>query len=682
MIDRKKWVQRHNIEIDAIDFTSANYVGNGNLAYGFDITGMQCLYDLYEINHNPLMTMSTWGWHRRKGYTMDDLQMTLYDHPKGKVAYAVEPRKGNEEVYHWLRENPHRFNLMRVGLRLNGEEIKITDLANCSQKVDLFTGIAHSKFELNGHLCKVITMCDPQMDTLAFRIESELIASQQLSVSIRFPYGSSIISGSDWEAEKQHITELVPINKNRFKLLRTLDETSYEVNFYSKTSVKTNCKRQHDYQIVNSNDTFEFTLNITDIEHNDEECFEVIQAKTINFWKHFWNKVGAIDFAKVKDTRGIELERRIVLSLYQSIIHGSGAMPPQETGLACNSWYGKFHLEMHPLHSLYMPMWSISEHLKPSLKWYKEHLETAIKNARRNGYTGAKWPKMIASEGIDSPSWIATLLIWQQPHILYILSCVYQCELDDQLLYDYEELVIETANYMVELVVYNELKQCYELIEPVIPVQEEHDPKITKNPAFEVAYWNFGLRLAIDWLNALPKLPIRDEQIKKWQNVAERMALVPHHKGLYIAHERCQDTFEKFNRDHPSMLMAYGFIKDTRIDKELMWKTYQEVLKTWDFNTLWGWDFAMMAMTAIRLGNIEEAIEALLMETPKNTYVDNGHNYQKLRKDLPIYMPGNGSLLLAVGMLAAGTKDRPGVLFNHLKGWKGVVVEGISPIPY
>ena len=70
------------------------------------------------------------------------------------------------------------------------------------------------------------------------------------------------------------------------------------------------------------------------------------------------------------------------------------------------------------------------------------------------------------------------------------------------------------------------------------------------------------------------------------------------------------------------------------------------------------------------------------MDILKNTYVANGHNYQKLRQDLPVYLPGNGSLLLAAGMLAAGTKDRPGVLFKDLKGWEGVVIEGIKPIPY
>jgi hypothetical protein len=34
------------------------------------------------------------------------------------------------------------------------------------------------------------------------------------------------------------------------------------------------------------------------------------------------------------------------------------------------------------------------------------------------------------------------------------------------------------------------------------------------------------------------------------------------------------------------------------------------------------------------------------MQTPKNEYLPNGHNYQ--RANLPCYLPGNGALLLAV----------------------------------
>jgi len=75
---------------------------------------------------------------------------------------------------------------------------------------------------------------------------------------------------------------------------------------------------------------------------------------------------------------------------------------------------------------------------------------------------------------------------------------------------------------------------------------------------------------------------------------------------------------------------------------------------------MWGWDYAMMAMCAINLGDSELAVELLLNNSPKNQYVISGNNYQKTRTDLPLYLPGNGSLLLALPMLFK----------NPPKGWE------------
>jgi hypothetical protein len=62
-------------------------------------------------------------------------------------------------------------------------------------------------------------------------------------------------------------------------------------------------------------------------------------------------------------------------------------------------------------------------------------------------------------------------------------------------------------------------------------------------------------------------------------------------------------------------------------------------------------------MTAARLGETEIAIDALLMDTQKNRYLPNGHNWQ--RSNLPCYLPGNGGLLYAVAMMAGGWRDAP-----------------------
>ena len=66
---------------------------------------------------------------------------------------------------------------------------------------------------------------------------------------------------------------------------------------------------------------------------------------------------------------------------------------------------------------------------------------------------------------------------------------------------------------------------------------------------------------------------------------------------------------------------------------------------------MWGWDFAMMAMTAVRLDCRELAVDLLLWISLRIPYVASGNNYQKTSDKLPLYLPGNGSLLLAVPLM-------------------------------
>jgi len=76
------------------------------------------------------------------------------------------------------------------------------------------------------------------------------------------------------------------------------------------------------------------------------------------------------------------------------------------------------------------------------------------------------------------------------------------------------------------------------------------------------------------------------------------------------------------------------------------------------------------------------AVDALLMNMPKNTYLPNGHNLQR-PTFLPLYLPGNGGLLMAVAMMAAGWDGgplRPAPGFPTDGTWM-VQAEGFMPMP-
>jgi hypothetical protein len=54
-IDRRKVVRSFNPRRNASSGTTPLQVGNGNFAFGADITGLQTF--------NPFAILSTWGWH-------------------------------------------------------------------------------------------------------------------------------------------------------------------------------------------------------------------------------------------------------------------------------------------------------------------------------------------------------------------------------------------------------------------------------------------------------------------------------------------------------------------------------------------------------------------------------------------------------------------------------------------
>jgi hypothetical protein len=130
------------------------------------------------------------------------------------------------------------------------------------------------------------------------------------------------------------------------------------------------------------------------------------------------------------------------------------------------------------------------------------------------------------------------------------------------------------------------------------------------------------------------------------------------------------------------MLYALGVVPPTAlIDPTVIRATLRHVRAVWPWETTWGWDYPAMAMTAVRLGEPETAVDLLLMPTAKNEYLPNGHNRQT--DTLPLYLPGNGGLLTAVALMARGAdadagRATPG--FPADGRWT-VRHEGLRPLP-
>lgn len=675
-IDRRELVRLHNPKLDSFVWDSPLSVGNGEFVFTADPTGLQSFPEGYEQGL-PLCTMSHWGWHsypfssERFSVTRDDLVLTPFDTYGRTVGYAKDPAPGNEDVYNWLRQNPHRLNLARIGFAFTGKDgrrARRGDIGGISQTLDLYAGILYSEFTVFGEPCRVETCCHPERDQMSVRIKSPMADEGRIAIEIRFPYGSHRKNGSDWENGAAHISTMEG-GCGSARISRTLDRDQYEMaaSFPGARMEQTD---MHTFVISGNLSEASFLFSREKAAPSDAgDAF----AKSAAHWERYWQDGGILRLNRSQDPRAFELERRIILSQYVTALQCGGSVPPAETGLTCNSWYGKFHLEMHFWHSAHFHFWGRTAYLEKSMQWYLKHLDDARALARSQGYKGARWPKMVAENAVDSPSTIAPLLIWQQPHIICMLEWCYQAHPDRETLEKYRDVMFESAEFMADYAHYDAENDRYVLGPPCIPAQERHDPATCINPTYELEYWRTGLRYAQAWKRrlGLPEDPL-------WQDIIDRMAVPPVHDGVYVAQERCPDTFTVAATDHPSMLCAYGLLDSERIDRETMARTLDRVLREWDYPSMWGWDFGVIAMTATRLGLPQTAVDALLIKTEKNDYTENGHNRQLSRDDLPLYLPGNGSLLLAAAMMAAGY---PGCGTEHPgfpEGWT-VEAEGLRP---
>jgi hypothetical protein len=632
-IDRRAVVSRHNPTLHGIDPQSPLSVGNGEFAFTVDPTGLQTFPQPYEA-HIPLCTQSRWGWHTAPNPTGKgpaDLRLAEFDTFGRKVGYPTSS-DGQKQLFDWLRENPHRLHLGRIGFAIDKPE----DVHFVQQTLDLWSGTLHSEFEWCGQKIAVETCCHPKEDMIAVRIQG------RIPVVFEFPFGSSAMNAADWKHPEKHTTRQHAATPESLDLDRRLDRDTYTVSITWYAAAITQ-ESAHRFVLTPTGDHLSFCCAFHRANYSGAKAATILKI-TERHWAAFWTSGAAIDLSAAPDPRARELERRIVLSQYLTAIQCAGSMPPQETGLTCNSWFGKFHLEMHYWHAAHFATWGRPALLERSLGWYNAILPSAREKARQQGYAGARWPKMTAPDGRDSPSPIGPLLIWQQPHPIAMAELIYAAHPTRETLARYRDMVFESAAFMASYAHYDPKTSRYVLGPPVIPAQENHPPRETWNPTFELEYWDHALGIAQRWRerSGLP----RDV---KWDDVRAKLSALPVKAGVYLAHENCPQTFTDRNRDHPSMLGALGVLPGNKVDRETMRRTLRKVFAEWKWADTWGWDFPMVAMTAASLNEPALAIDALAMDTPKNTWLPNGHNWQ--RANLPLYLPGNGGLLLAIAHL-------------------------------
>lgn len=676
-IDRHALVTRHNIQHSSKDSLSSLTVGNGRFAYTVDITGMQSFPESYEKGI-PLGTMSEWGWNTDSNPENYSLQEVYRSYIVGgrEVDYIRQFRHDEDArkaaASEWLRANPHRIHLGLVGLEIlkkDGSEATLADIDDPVQTLDLWTGKVISRFNVEGIPVEVHTVCHPDYDLVSVKILSGLIKEGRLKIRIRFPFGAPVSFGSDINAAGEHFSEILSDTNNVTLIERRQDNDVYKALFWKNNGIlQKNSDHKFSIYPPGNNSEYSFSFHFFKKGEGRIQTWGEAESASRKSWESFWNSGGAVDLSKATDPRAMELERRIILSQYLTKVQCSGSLPPAETGLTFNSWFGKFHLEMHWWHAVHFALWGRAEILKKQMDYYSDILENARKTAEHQGYKGVRWPKMTSPEGMESPSTVGTYLIWQQPHVIFFAEMLYQnAGKKEEILKEYQDIVFATADFMASYARYDNENDRYCLGPVLIPAQESLKLETTVNPAFELVYWHWALRTASEWRS---RLSLKPDSL--WISVEKKISPPAIQNGLYLCSEDTGDSYSnpRYMSDHPIVSGMLGFLPETGlVDKEILSNSLDTISARWNWKSTWGWDFPMLAMCAASLGRETDAVDFLMMDAPKNRYLVNGHNYQDSR--LPVYLPGNGGLLTAVARMC--TLDQ----FPHNGKWE-VLWEGLN----
>ncbi len=649
-IDRHALIVRHNIEWNELEGQIP--LGNGEFCFNADGTGLQT------FGGN---TMSHWGWHSfplPEGITPEQIPATGTFQQGRNTGPDVFP-EDKADIRQYMFDNPHIFNLGRIRFtKANGLELVPEDIKDLSRSLDLWTGMLNSEFKLNDQPVHVSTCVNPNSDMVSVRIESPLLENGELVVAIDFPYPNLDRYKpwvGDFEQPDKHETFLLNGEQEDlhadFRI--QVDSTTYftSVTWSEGSKLKPiSDDNTHAWQLVTKSvKSLELTctFSVAPIIECIPNFVETATACKLH-WPEFWKSGGAIDLSESTDPRWKELERRIVLSQYLTAVQSAGSFPSAEGGLmGIGPWRGQFHMEMIWWHTAHFALWDRMELADSALTIYQRFIPTARALAKQLGYDGLKWQKSASPGGRTAP-WIGNqVLLWKQPHPIFFAELDYRLHPTQKTLNRWAEIIDGTAKNMADYPVSD--KQGVYHLDPVMPPSEQG---ITKDAVFDLAYWTWGLNQAQVWRERMGL-----ERNSHWDEIINNLAPLPTDSGVYIHSVEWNDTYSKRAWEHPDPIGVYGMLPpQNNVDKETAHRTLLKIWDTWNWERCWGWDFPWTAMAAARIGEPNLAIDALLKDAgTKNHYDERG-----VCTGGPCpYLPGNGGLLYAVAMMAAGWDGAP-----------------------
>jgi hypothetical protein len=497
---------------------------------------------------------------------------------------------------------------------------------------------------------------------VAFRIRTGLLNSGSLKPAFRFPYSYDLSKKNkpafDWNKEDHHQTEVIAQDAHSVLLKRIIDTSRYYIRIRWQGEGKWEKLAQHEFTLdCSGTDSLILVCEFTPLPGKPGiPSFEETLKASAGSWEEYWTKGGAVDLSGSTDPRWHELERRIVLSQYLMKVNYSGSFPPQETGLANLSWYGKHNSEVYWIHAAQFYQWNHTELLEKGMQWYRRILPVAMADASEKGFDGASWPKMSGINGRYSPGEINPFIIWNKPNPIYLSELVYRANPGRETLDRYRDIVFESAKFLASYAWYDAETDRYILGPPIKAANESTEENTTMNPTFELTQWYYGLKVAQDWRERLGMA--RDPL---WDDILTRLARPTIQDGKYVELESDPTMYDRKGYYSSHMLMALGYLPETpMIEEELMRNTLKAIVERNGISSFVSWTMGKGALTAARIGDHKTAIDIVCNDAPKARFSKTGYVPRpKEGIDNPAYLPVNAMFLEAVGLMAAGWDGAP-----------------------
>ncbi|MEK7201321.1 MAG: hypothetical protein AAB737_01675, partial [Patescibacteria group bacterium] len=400
-----------------------------------------------------------------------------YPHRKGHtLAYPYASTPEERELYDWLRRHPNKFNVAEVQLRLAAEGTELSspkELTDFRQRLDLYNGVIRTRYRWKGVTTVMESFIHAGRNLFVFHVNDSASTpiARTLTITVGDPEGFDTRYDKfppppgDRAAASDRTRPLEQTGTNKsnqvFYALRHLPN-GFSHSFVGGVTTQVTAVRFSEQTITvelapyQQKDFTIFLFIVSEQEHSEpirsgkvlleaalKQGYQAVLSEHQQWWHDYWER-SSIELDSF-DERGRTLERWYYLSLYYLACSDRGTLPPAEGGLAANSWFGKFHLEMHFWHAIGFLAANRPECLRPSLQWYLYAVPQAKKNAEAMGLEGAKYPKMTSFRGLDSPGRTNLRIYWHVGEIPTLIYWYYLYTQDRPFLEEMYPVLRETA---------------------------------------------------------------------------------------------------------------------------------------------------------------------------------------------------------------------------------------------